>query len=148
MDTIDTQILDLLQRDCRTTVLEIARRVSLSSPSVCERLKKLNKRGFIKRYVAILDEKKLGKLTTAFVHVSVKYPKYFPGFISKIKEFPEILECHRITGNHACLLKVRVEDTEALDRLLIEKIGEIEGVTNTTTEMVLSTMKEETGLNL
>ncbi len=148
MDDIDRKILTLLQEDCRTPVLQIAKEVKLSSPSVCERLKKLHNRGFIKKYVAILDERKLGKHATAFVRVSVKYPKYFPGFISKIKEFPEILECHRITGNHACLLKVRVEDTEALDRLLTEKIGEIEGVTNATTEMVLSTMKEETKLNI
>jgi Lrp/AsnC family transcriptional regulator len=148
MDTIDRQILCLLQEDSRTTVLEVARRVNLSSPSVCERLKKLHNKGFIKKYVAILDEKKLGKLTTAFIHVSIKYPKYLPGFISKIREFPEILECHRITGNHACLLKARVEDTAALDRLLTEKIGEIEGVTNATTEMVLSTLKEETKLNI
>lgn len=148
MDAIDRVILSVLQEDCRTTVLQISKKVKLSSPSVCERLKKLHNRGFIKKYVAILDERKLGKHTTAFIHVSIKYPKYFPGFISKIRELPEILECHRITGNHACLLKARVEDTEALDRLLTEKIGEIEGVTNATTEMVLSTMKEETKLNL
>ncbi len=95
-----------------------------------------------------LDEKKLGKQTTAFVHVSIKYPKYFPGFVLKIKEIPEVLECHRITGNHSCLLKVKVEDSQALDFLLNEKIGAIEGVTNTTTEIALSTIKEETKLNL
>jgi DNA-binding Lrp family transcriptional regulator len=148
MDAIDRQILRLLQDDCRSTVLEIAKRVNLSSPSVCERLKKLNNRGFIKRYAAILDEKKLGKLTTAFIHVSIQYPKYFDGFFSKVGQIPEVLECHRITGNHTCLLKVRVEDAQALDRLLSEKIGEIEGVTNATTEMVLSTLKEDTKLNL
>lgn len=148
MDTIDRQILDLLQDDGRTTVLQIAKRVNLSSPSVCERLKKLHSRGYIKKYVAILDEKKLGKQTTAFIHVSIKYPKYFPGLISRIREFPEVLECHKTTGNHSCILKVKVEDTEALDRLLTGKIGEIEGVTNATTEMVLSTIKEETRLNL
>ncbi len=148
MDTIDRKILSLLQDDGRTTVLDIARAVNLSSPSVCERLKKLHNRGYIKKYVAILDEKKLGKETTAFVHVNIKYPKYLPGFISKIREFPEILECHRITGNHSCILKVRVENTEALDQLLTQQIGEIEGVTNSTTEMVLSTIKEETKLNL
>jgi DNA-binding Lrp family transcriptional regulator len=148
MDAIDRQILTVLQEDCRTTVLEIAKRVSLSSPSVCERLKKLHKKGFIKRYVAILDEKKLGKDITAFIHVSIKYPKYIPDFVRKVEGIPEILECHRITGNHTCLLKARVEDTQALDRLLTEGIGAIEGVTNATTEMVLSTLKEETKLNL
>lgn len=148
MDLINRQILDILQDDGRATVLEIAKRVKLSSPSVSERLKRLHKRGYIKRYVAILDEKKLGKQTTAFVHVSIKYPKYFPMFISKIGELPEVLECHRITGNHSYLLKVRVEDSHALERLLTEKIGGIEGVINTATEIVLSTMKEETKLNL
>jgi len=148
MDNIDRQILSLLQEDCRTTFLEIGKQVNLSSPSVCERLKKLHNRGFIKKYVAILDERKLGKLTTAFVRVNIKYPKYFPDFVSKIQELPEVLECHRITGSHGCLLKVRVEDTNALDQLLFEKIGGIEGVTNATTEMVLSTMKEETKLNI
>lgn len=147
MDDIDKQILCLLQEDCRTTVLQIAKRVGLSSPSVCERLKKLHKRGFIKKYVAILDEEKLGKNTTAFIHVSITHPTYLPGFLSRVQELPEVLECHRITGNHACLLKVRVEDTKALDRLLTEKLGAIDGVANTATEMVLSTMKEETRLD-
>ena len=91
LDAIDGQILEILQGDGRATVLEIAKRVKLSSPSVSERLKRLHRKGYIKRYVAILDEKKLGKQTTAFVHVSLKYPKYFPGFISKINEIPEVL---------------------------------------------------------
>jgi len=148
MDAIDRQILDLLQDNGRTTVLEIARKVKLSSPSVSERLKKLHRRGYIKKYVAILDEKKLGKTTTAFVRVSIQYPKYFPLFISRINELPEVMECHRITGDHSCILKVRVKDTEALDHFLTRKVGEIEGVTNATSEIVLSTMKEETRLTL
>jgi DNA-binding Lrp family transcriptional regulator len=132
----------------QATVLEIAKRVKLSSPRVSERLKRLQKGGYIKRYVAILDEKKFGKNITAFVHASVKYPKHFPEFISKVLEFPEVSECYRITGNHSCLLKVEVEDPEALDRLLTEQIREIEGVINTTTEIVLSKMKEETKIDL
>jgi len=148
MDAIDRQILDLLQDNGRTTVLEIARKVKLSSPSVSERLKKLHRRGYIKKYVAILDEKKLGKTTTAFVRVSIQYPKYFPLFISRINELPEVMECHRTTGDHSCILKVRVKDTEALDHFLTRKVGEIEGVTNATSEIVLSTMKEETRLTL
>jgi len=148
MDSVDRQILDLLQHEGRASVLEIAKRVKLSSPSVSGRLKKLHKRGYIKRYVAILDEKKLGIQTMAFVHVSIKHPRYFPGFVSRIRELPEVLECHRITGNHSCVLKARVEDSEALDLLLTEKIGEIDGVINATSEIVLSTIKEETKLDL
>jgi Lrp/AsnC family leucine-responsive transcriptional regulator len=148
MDFMDKRILDVLQEHGRATVLEIAKRVKLSSPRVSERLKRLEKGGYIKRYVAILDEKKFGKHITAFVHVFVKYPKYFPGFISRIRELPQVLECYRITGNHSCLLKVTVEDPEALDRLLTEQIREIEGVINTTTEIVLSKMKEETKVDL
>ncbi|NIO05480.1 MAG: AsnC family transcriptional regulator [Proteobacteria bacterium] len=148
MDSVDRQILDLLQQNGRATVLEIAKRVKLSSPAVSERLKRLHKRGYVKRYVALLDEKKLGKQTTAFVHVSIQHPRYFPGFISRVTEIPEVLECYRITGNHSCLLKARVKDSEALELLLNQKIGEIEGVINATSEIVLSTIKEETKLDL
>ncbi len=148
IDSVNRKILDVLQDDGRATVLEIAKRVKLSPPSVSERLKRLHKGGYIRRYVAILDEKRLGKQMTAFVRISVKYPKYFRGFISEVRQLPEVLECHRITGNHSCLLKVRVEDSQSLDSLLTERIGGIEGVIHTCTEIVLSTMKEETKLDL
>ncbi len=144
MDALDHSILDLLQRDGRATQLEISRTVGLSQPAVAERIRKLEERGVITGYTARVDAKKLGKDITAFIGVTIEHPKYFEGFAKKVMALTEILEAHRVAGQDSYILKVKTANTRTLDQLLVETLRTIAGVTRTNTTIVLSSIKEET----
>jgi Lrp/AsnC family leucine-responsive transcriptional regulator len=144
MDALDHSILDLLQRDGRATQLEISRTVGLSQPAVAERIRKLEERGVVTGYTARVDAKKLGKDITAFIGVTIEHPKYFEGFAKKVMALPEILEAHRVAGQDSYILKVKTSNTRTLDQLLVETLRMIAGVTKTNTTIVLSSIKEET----
>ena len=148
MDPVDVKILNFLQEDGRKPLSDIAREVGLSAPTVRERLKKMSKEGIIKRYVAILDEKKVGRELTAFINVSISNPKYIPGFDRKMRELDDVLECHHVTGEFSCILKVCVKNPSLLEDLISGKIRSIDGVTSTLTNVVLSSVKHETQLSL
>jgi len=143
LDPIDRRILAQLQEDAKRSQAEIARDVGLTAPSVNERIRKLERAGFIRGYAALLDEKKLGYDITAFVEIFVEHPKFEAAFIESVGTLDEVLECHHITGEFSLLLKVKVTDMAAFRRLLIEKLNTIRGVRQTRTVMVLSTSKEQ-----
>jgi len=143
LDPIDRRILALLQDNAKRSQAEVAKAVGLTAPSVNERIRKLERAGFIRGYVALLDDRKLGHDITAFVEVFVEHPKYEAAFIQAVLELDEVLECHHITGEFSLLLKVKVTDMAAFRRLLIESLNTIRGVRQTRTVMVLATSKEQ-----
>ncbi len=143
LDDRDRRILALVQRDAKLPQAEIARRVGLSAAAVNERLKKLESTGVIRRFAALVDPRAVGAPITAFVEVFIDNPRLEPGFIKRVLEMDEVQECHHITGEFSLLLKVRVADMGALQKLLIEGINACEGVRQTRTVMALSTHKEE-----
>ena len=147
-DPIDYQILGLLQDDARTTQMAIAEEVGLSQPAVADRVRKLEERGAIQGYVARLDPRLLGNDIRAFVGVRIAHPRHHDGFIRKILEIDEVLECHRVAGLDSYLLKVVTRDTASLDELVSETLRRIPGVTRTHTTVVLSTVKEQTQIPL
>lgn len=142
LDTIDRKILALLQENAKTPQAQVAKAVGLTAPSVNERIRKLERAGFIRGYVALLDERKLGYDITAFVEVFIEHPRFESEFIRTVGTLDEVLECHHITGEFSLLLKVRVTDMAAFRRLLIEKLNTVRGVRQTRTLMVLATAKE------
>jgi Lrp/AsnC family transcriptional regulator, leucine-responsive regulatory protein len=144
MDNTDRKIIDALQADARTTQAAIARNVGLSQPSVADRIRKLEEAGVIKGYVARIDHVKLGLDVTAFIGIHIEHPRHFDRFAEVVKEMDEVLECHRVAGEESYVLKVRAENTAALDRLLVECLRTIPGVTRTNTTIVLASVKEET----
>jgi len=148
LDAIDRKILSLLQDNAKMSQAEVAKEVGLTAPSVNERIRKLERAGYIRAYVAILDERKLGHDITAFVEIFVEHPKFEKAFIESASALDEVLECHHITGEFSLLLKVRVTDMTAFRRLLIEKLNTLRGVRQTRTVMVLATAKEQRRLKL
>jgi len=144
MDTLDAQIVDFLQADGRMTQQAIAQKVGLSQPSVAERIRKLEEAKVITGYTARVDPRKLGKDITAFIGVAIEHPRYFESFAKKVMGLDEVLECHRVAGEESYVLKVRTVDTPALDRLLVEHLRTIPGVTRTHTTIVLASIKEDT----
>jgi len=143
LDERDRRILNLVQRDAKLPQAEIARRVGLSAAAVNERLKKLESTGVIRRFAALVDARAVGVPITAFVEVFIEHPRLEPGFIERVLKMDEVQECHHVTGEFSLLLKVRVADMAALQKLLIEEINAHAGVRQTRTVMALSTLKEE-----
>jgi Lrp/AsnC family transcriptional regulator, leucine-responsive regulatory protein len=148
LDPIDYRILEILQRDGRATQLEIAKAVGLSQPSVADRIHKLEEKGVISGYAAMVDATRLGKDITAFIGVSIEHPKHFDGFARRILQVPEVQECHRVAGESTYLLKVKTDNTRTLDSLLSQLLRTIPGVTKTLTTIVLSSIKEGTRVPL
>ena len=142
LDAIDRRLVEMLQADGRATQKELARAVKLSQPAVAERIHKLEKRGVITGYTALVDAGRLGKDITAFIGVAIGHPKNFHGFAHKVLANPDVLECHRVAGQDSYLLKVKTTNTASLDHLLIEELRTIAGVTRTHTTLVLSSIKE------
>ena len=120
LDRIDIQLLALLQENGRISQHDLAKAVGLSAPAVAERLRKLEDRGIIKRFTALLDAKKLGWDITAFIFVGMAGSRYYPEFLERVEETPQVVECHSVTGQGSHLLKIRAENTSALEALLSE----------------------------
>lgn len=146
LDKLDRKILDLLQRDARMTNAAIAEQVGLSAPSVHERIKKLEARGVIKGYTAILDAESLGLPITAFIRVTVNTDAdEDKAGVARLTEVPEVLECHHVAGEDCFILKVKVASPQHLERLLARVRASL-NVARTVSMIVLSTAKEDTRL--
>lgn len=141
LDEIDRKILNLLQEDGRVSQHDLAEAVGLSSPATGERLKKLEERGIIRGFTAVLDPKLVGRDVTAFIAVGIDGSRYYNAFVDRALKHPEILECHAVTGQGSHLLKIRTRDTSTLEHLLAD-IQAWPGVHWTTTSVVLSVIKE------
>ena len=144
----DSQILNILQNNARTSNAEIARRVGLAPSAVFERIRKLEERKVIRGYRAEIDPKVLGLAQLAFTFVRSNDR---PGGVEtgeKLAEIPEILEVHHVAGEDCFLVKARARDAEALGRLLRERLGAIATISSTRTTIVLETLKETAELPL
>jgi len=147
LDEIDLGILSILQENCRVSLAKIGEQVGLSSPSVIERVKKLEDGGLIRGYHATLDARRLGMDITAFIGVYVSHPRLIERFESEVHAIEDVLECHHVTGSYTLLLKVKTANTSSLETL-ISRLRSIEGVEKTETMVVLSTNTERSQLKL
>jgi len=150
LDSVDLQILDLLQDQGRITNAQLAREVGLSPPSVLERVRKLEERGVIQRYVALVDPPRVGHCLTAYVLVSLAFHRKdsIDRFRTEIQGFDEVLECYHVSGEGDYLLRVVLPDIEAYRNFLMERLTPLEVVQTVRTMIVFETLKHETKLNL
>ena len=142
IDVIDGEILKILQSNARTSNAEIARQVDLAPSAVFERIRKLEERGVIESYGARVNPKAVGLPLLAYVFVRADETA------ARVAAIPEVLEVHDVAGEDCLLVKVRAADTEALGRLLRERLGRIDAITSTRTTIVLETVKESSVLPL
>ena len=141
IDDLDLEILNILQEDGKVSNAEIARKVGKAPSAVLERVRKLRKSGIIKGYECIVDHKKLGRGLTAFTSIRVEEGVGATAVGENLARLPEVLEVHYTAGRDSYLVKVRVEDTEALQATLA-KFGTIAAVRDTNSTIVLTTVKE------
>jgi Lrp/AsnC family transcriptional regulator, leucine-responsive regulatory protein len=144
----DRRLLELLQRDGHLTNLELAERVSLSPSACLRRVRALEEAGVIRRYVAILDPRKVGLGLMAFVNVKLEKRGRMPtdAFARAVKDWPEVLACHSLTGDMDYLLRVQVEDLEHFSRFVMDSLLKHPGVLDVRSSFVLEEVKETTAL--
>lgn len=145
LDNTDISILNHLQENGRAQRNTIAEMVKLSVPSVSERMKKLEERGLIEGYSAILNSKKFHFDITAFIFVQVDGSENYKNFVQLAADEAEVLECHSITGDGSHFLKVRTKNTGSFENLL-SRIQSWQGVSKTRSNLVLSSFKETRSL--
>jgi Lrp/AsnC family leucine-responsive transcriptional regulator len=152
LDEKDARILEVLQKDGRTTNVELARAVELTPSTTLERVRKLEERGLIKGYTAILDPHALDLGLVAFIFVRVDDRDDILGRAEStaeaLSQLPSVLELHHLAGEDCFLLKVRARDTDDLYRMLRDDIGRFKTIRATRTTIVLKSVKETTRLPL
>jgi Lrp/AsnC family leucine-responsive transcriptional regulator len=145
IDETDRRILSILQSEGRLANARIAERVGLSPPTVLERIRKLEEKGVITGYTALVDEAKLGMRTMVYVAVSLSFHRAesIAEFREAILALPEVIECHHITGEDDFLLKVMVADVKDYEDFVIQKLTRVPGVSKLKSSIVLSTLKQD-----
>ena len=141
IDSLDKEILTLLQSDGRMSNVDMARKVGRAPSAVLERVRKLERGGYIKGFEAILDPKALGFGLTAFTQVQVSEAVGSFDTGQQLAGVSGVLEVHYTAGEDSYLIKVRTQDTDSLQQILAE-IGAIDGVRDTKTTIVLTTVQE------
>jgi len=146
IDKIDKQILETLQDNGRIRNSDLAKIINISPPPTAERVKKLEKNGYINKYVALVDPKKVG--VTCFTYVEVTLIRHgkdaLKRFMSAIVKLDEVMECHHITGGADFLLKIATNDIPTYEQFIIQTLTALPDVQHLKTLVVLSTLKLET----
>lgn len=146
LDNIDRVILETLQDDARTALRKIAEKTGVSEATIFARVKKLQEKGVIKRFTALVSPELLGKSLTAFVLINTN-PKSLQTVLASLQGMNDVYEAYDITGSFYAIAKIRASSHEELAKL-IDQIGLIDGVTSTETAIVLRCIKEETRVKI
>jgi len=133
IDGIDKIIIKRLVDDARTPILAIAREVGISGAAIHQRLRKLEDSDLMVGSRLILNPKALGFTTTAFIGIFLESASLYSSAIKKLKDIPEVVECHYTTGNWSILIKILCKNNEDLMYLLNNDIQRIKGVSRTET---------------
>ncbi|RPI50538.1 MAG: Lrp/AsnC family transcriptional regulator [Acidobacteria bacterium] len=150
LDGLDRRLLGYLQKDARVSTAELARRLGLSGPGLQKRLRKLEDQGVIRGYATIVNREAVGLDLLCFVHVTLAHhrPNSVKQFPDKIKNMPEVLECHFLTGEFDYLLKVVVANHDHLQKFLFGTLMKAGGIDRTRTSIVVKEVKASTSLPL
>jgi len=150
LDPVDIQILDILQFDARMTTKEISAKTGKSVTAIHDRIRRLEEKGVIQAYVALLDKTRIGKKLTGFTTVKLKEHSdtILSQFEKEVIKFPEVMECYQLTGVADFLLKVVIADMDAYNNFLKTKLAPLHHVGNLLTSFVLVEAKRTTAFHL
>ena len=148
LDTIDRAILDALQSQGRISNAELAELVNLSASACHRRVQRLEKDGYIKQYVALLNARKIGLPTTVFVEIrlSAQADEVLDNFEKAVARIPDVLECHLMAGTADYILKVVAENTEDFARIHRQHLTRLPGVAQMQSSFALRTVFKTTAL--
>jgi Lrp/AsnC family leucine-responsive transcriptional regulator len=148
IDEVDKKILRHLQKSARMTNKELATKLGLSITPVFERVRKLEKKGYIKRYVAVLDHEKLDRGMVVFLHIKMQAHSHesIAHLIDEAQKLDEIMECYHVTGENDFLMKVLVPDMKTYEEFVLGKLTKISGIGNINSAIVLREVKHKTDI--
>ncbi len=146
LDATDINILQILQKDSKVTIKEIAKHLHLSTTPIFDRIKKLEKLGVIRDYVALINPRSIGKNLTVLVDVTIKDHSRggIEDFVDYIIAFPEVIECHHVTGDSDIYIKILLEDMDAYNQFVLKKLSVAPNVGHVMSRFSLSTRKNTT----
>jgi DNA-binding Lrp family transcriptional regulator len=146
LDKTDLGILNLLQQDSRLTHKEIAFRLHKTITPIHARVKRLQEEGYIKRYTAIIDHKKIGRSLIAFTQVQLKEhsQERLMAFMNEAVKLPEVMECYHMTGSFDFLLRIAIRDMDEYNLVLMKKLSMLPDVGTMQSLFVMSEAKHET----
>jgi len=150
LDEIDIQLLKTLQKNAKLTTKELAEAVHLTPTPVFERQKRLERQGYIKRYVAVLNPELMGQGLLVFCKVKLKQINHelAEAFARRIQRTPEVTECYNTSGSFDYLLKVRTADMKHYQEFILNKLGNIENLASIESIFVMDEVKQSYGINL
>jgi len=150
IDATDMKILEEVQENAKLTNTELASRVHLSPSPCLTRVRALEKGGVISRYVALLDPRKVGMNVSVFIHISLEkqVESALVNFEDAMNRYSEVMECYLMTGDSDYLIRVVVEDVQALERFIVDQLSKIRGVANIRSSFALKQVKYSTALPL
>ena len=143
LDETDLQIMRVLQSNSRLTIKELANEVHLSSSPVYERMKRLEREGYIKKYTAVLDVDKLNQGFIVYCNVKLKRINrdIVNEFITQINDIPQVTECYNISGDGDYLLKVCVSSMQKYQQFILDKLGDFPYISQVRSFFVMDTLK-------
>lgn len=146
----DLEILRTLQENARLTTKELASRVSLSPTPVFERLKRLESKGYIKKYIAILDAEKLHRGFIVFCNVKLRRINrdIAAEFTQMIQTIPEVTECYNVSGSYDYLLKIHAPDMKYYQEFILNVLGSIDCLGSIESTFVMDEVKHQFGIHL
>jgi Lrp/AsnC family transcriptional regulator for asnA, asnC and gidA len=133
IDRLDKKILTIIQANARVPFLEVARECGVSGAAIHQRVQKLIKIGVITGSEFILDPKKIGYHTCAYIGIYLEKAGMFKDVVAELKKIPEIIQCDYITGNYSIFIKLYTRDNEHLKTILADNLQSIKGVSRTET---------------
>ena len=150
INQLDRKILEVLQAQGRIPNVQLAAEVGLSPPAVLERVRKLEEREIIQKYVALVDNKKVGLGTVIFVAVTLilHQKDSIENFHGFVRGCEKVLECYHLAGSEDYLLKIYSRDIDDYEYFLLNELTQIKGIDRVKTMFVLSTLKRETAVPL
>ena len=148
-DATDKKLLNLLQEDSKQTTKELSNKLDMSVTAVYERIKKLEKEGFIEKYVALINKDKIGKPFVVFCHIKLLQhtQDYVVKFEREVADLTEVLECYHLSGDYDYLLKVFVEDMAAFREFMVKKLTNINHISSTHSMFVINEVKHTTAIS-
>ena len=150
LDEIDIQLLKTLQKNAKLTTKERAEAVHLTPTPVFERQKRLERQGYIKRYIAVLDPELMGQGLLVFCKVKLKQINHelAEAFARRIQRTPEVTECYNTSGSFDYLLKVRTANMKHYQEFILNKLGNIENLASIESIFIMDEVKQSYGINL
>jgi Lrp/AsnC family transcriptional regulator, leucine-responsive regulatory protein len=150
LDRFDRLILDALQKDGRISNVDLAELVSLSESACLRRVRRLEEKGFIEKYTALLDQRLAGLAGNVFVHIALQREEQseLAAFEAAVQNLPEVMECYLMTGEFDYLLRVVVSDMADFERVHKESLTRLPGVARVNSSVAIRTVRKTTELPL